>query len=261
MPIQKKELRVLNKKGDCQRDSVLKSADKKGKKEYRATIKTKILKREPVLECSTLACLLVCHPVCASASSRALIMRPRLARTCALANMQRHTLVHTHWKLTSRISLTQRLIVPLTNSGTRHWPAALSHSSKCLVMQLLKCHPVWTEEHSRTLRLTFTLSFWIFYTNLSACPPPPHSLLPRNSWEACRTGLPLRKTRIWRSGRRKAGSGGGERGGLLQLFAWETQLPLMSWGNASVRLLAPAPGPCVSAADQEQGECCSLALP
>lgn len=172
MPIQKKELRVLNKKGDCQRDSVLKSADKKGKKEYRATIKTKILKREPVLECSALACLLVCHPVCASASSRALIMRPRLARTCALANMQRHTLVHTHWKLTSRISLTQCLIVPLTNSGTRHWPAALSHSSKCLVMQLLKCHPVWTEEHSRTLRLTFTLSFWIFSTNLRACLPP-----------------------------------------------------------------------------------------
>lgn len=131
-------------------------------------------------------------------------------------------------------------------------------------MQLLKCHLVWTEEHSRTLRLTFFLLslFFIFSGNLSACLPP-HSLLPRNSWEASRTGLPLRTTRTWRSRRRRAGNGGGGWGGFLQLFAWETQLPLMSWGNASVRLLA-CPGAVRAPSRPGTGGAlfsCSLALP
>lgn len=101
-------------------------------------------------------------------------------RKHAKAHAGAHTHTHTQWRLASRISLKQRLIVPLTNSSTRHWPAALSHSSKCLVMQLLKCYSVWTEEHSRILRLTFffffTLSFLIFSGNLSACLPSPQPI-------------------------------------------------------------------------------------
>lgn len=69
-----------------------------------------------------LACLSVCHLVCASASSRALIMRPRL---CAYT--------HTYTRLASHISLTQCLTVPLTNQ----WHQTLACGSLIPVNVLL----------------------------------------------------------------------------------------------------------------------------
>lgn len=76
----------------------------------------------PVQECFVPACLLVCHWVCASASSRALIMMPRL---CAHA--------HTHRPPASHIFLTQCLTVPLTNQ----WHQTLACGSLIPVNVLL----------------------------------------------------------------------------------------------------------------------------